>query len=319
MAAAGIDVAITTFRRPEMVVAAVRSCLAQGEWLSRVVVVDDASGDDTPVRLAALGDDRVVVHVRSSNGGIGAARRDAMERCSAEWTVLIDSDHELLLGALREFATAARAADPRVGILGARYLWDTGAVKPVHLPSRPIGYEDRIRWSARPGSIGCDYVACFSRRVRERVKWSPVRSGMVDALFQLDAARIAHAQFLAKCLAYQKSDGPEGHSRGTVEHLLARRRSDAPGGIVLCQEILDRHGPALLRHGRPLLASTLKNGAICAALVGRRALAARWALEAVAVGGPAQVTPGLVPACLAGGALFAWAFRRSLVRGGAVP
>lgn len=314
-----LDVAITTFRRPEMIVAAIRSCLDQGAFLDRVVVVDDASGDDTPARIAGLGDGRILLHVRSRNGGIGAARRDALERCSADWTVLLDSDQELLPGALGALARLAGSVDSRVGILGARFRWDTGAVTPRRIPAEQIGYEGRIWWSAQRDGIGHDYLCCISRRVRERVKWSPERGGLVDALFQLDAARVADARFTGECLGYEKSDGAEGHSRGSAEHLLARRRKDAPGGVALCREILERHGPALRARGKPLLVRILKQGAFAAALTGRRFLAAGWALRALALGGPALVTPGLVPACLAGPTLFSWAYSRALVRGAAPP
>jgi len=312
-----LDVAITTFRRPEMVVAAIRSCLDQGDSLSQVVVVDDASGDDTSARVAEIRDPRVHLHVRSRNGGIGAARRDALERCSADWTIMIDSDQELLPGAVRALSACARSADSRVGILGARFRWDTGAITPVQVPRNQVGYEDRISWSARRHGIGADYLCCISRGVREKVQWSTRRSGLVDVLFQLDAANVADALFLEECLGYEKSNGAEGHTRGTVAQLLARRRKDAPGGVALCREILDRHGPALRAWGRPLLARILKEGATCAALTGRRLLAAQWAIRALSAGGPFLIAPGLVPACLAGPALFSWAYRRALIRGGA--
>jgi glycosyltransferase involved in cell wall biosynthesis len=275
--------------------------------LDRVIVVDDASGDDTAARLAEFRDSRVVVHVRAENGGIGAARRDAAERCSASWTVMMDSDHELLPGALRTLSLNADAVPPRVGIIGARFRWDTGAVTPQHLPDHPIDYEDRIRWSARRDSIGSDYLCCMSRHVRERALWSTHRSGLVDTLFQLDAARLADASFIPECLAYQKSNGAEGHSRGTAVHMLARRKKDARGGVALCREILDRHGPALERLGRPILADVLKDGATCAALLGQRFLAARWAAR---VGRRAVAANQLSSQRVAGPAVFSWASRR---------
>lgn len=308
------DVAITTYRRPEMVLAAVRSCLSQGPRLRRVIVVDDASGDDTGERLAALGDARIAVHVRAQNGGIGAARRDALERSAADWTVMIDSDHELLPGALARLSELVDGVGERIGIVGARLRWDTGVVTPRILPDHPIDYEERIRWSNRPDSIGQDYLLSVSRYVRERVQWSAERSGMVDALFQLDAAAVADAVFLPECLGYEKSDGPEGHSRGSPEHLLARRRKDAAGGVAVCRLIQERHGPALTRFAPAMLARILKEGAVCAALAGRRLLATRWASRAVALAGPASVSPAIVAACLAGDPLFSWAYRRALAR-----
>ncbi len=239
------DVALTTYRRPDMAVAAIASCLSQGTRLRRVVVVDDASRDTTEERIRAFRDPRVLLHVRAENGGIGAARRDAMARCDAEWTVILDSDHELLPGALEVLAARIERAPPSVGIVGARYRWDTGGITPRVVPEGVLDYKGRIAWSAVPGSIGGDYVCCVSRRVREAVQWSPHRSGMADTLFQLDAARVADAMYLPDCLALQKSDGAEGNTRGKVSQLLARRELDAEGGLAVCEEILDRHGDAL--------------------------------------------------------------------------
>lgn len=313
------DVALTTYRRPDMAVAAIASCLSQGTRLRRVVVVDDASRDTTEERIRALRDPRVLLHVRAENGGIGAARRDAMARCDAEWTVLLDSDHELLPGALEVLAARIERAPPSVGIVGARYRWDTGGITPRVVPEGVLDYKGRIAWSAVPGSIGGDYVCCVSRRVREAVQWSPHRSGMADTLFQLDAARVADAIYLPDCLALQKSDGAEGNTRGKVSQLLARRELDAEGGLAVCEEILDRHGDALRECGRSLGGGVLKMGAVYAALLGRRALAVKWAVEALLLAGPKEVSPGLIPACAAGKAVFAWAYRRSLIRGGATP
>lgn len=314
-----LDIALTTYRRPEMVVAAIRSCLAQGERLRRLIVVDDASGDSTEERVRALGDPRVVLHVHAQNGGIGSARRDAMARSDADWTVMLDSDHELLPGALDLLAARIEGISPNIGIIGARHRWDTGGVTPRVLPDGVLDYEGRIKWSTVPGSIGSDYVCCVSRRVRESVQWSRHRSGLVDTLFQLDAARIADAMFIPDCLAFQKSDGAESDTRGSVAHLLGRRRKDAEGGVALCETIFERHGDALRRWGRPLGARILKDGAVYASLLGRRELAVRWAVQAVALGGPRTVSPGLIPACAAGQVVFAWAYRRSLLRGGARP
>jgi glycosyltransferase involved in cell wall biosynthesis len=315
----GFDIALTTYRRPDMVVAAIGSCLSQGTRLRRVVVVDDASRDTTEERIRALRDPRVLLHVRAENGGIGAARRDAMARSDAEWTVTLDSDHELLPGALDVLAARIERLAPRVGIVGARYRWDTGGITPRFVPDGVLDYEGRIVWSQLPGSIGGDYLCCVSRRVREAVQWSPHRSGLADTLFQLDAARVADAIYLPDCLALQRSDGAEGNTRGNVAHLLARREADAEGGLAVCEAILDRHGDALRECGRSLGGGVLKMGAVYAALLGRRALAVKWAVEALLLAGPREVSPGLIPACAAGKAVFSWAYRRSLIRGGATP
>jgi glycosyltransferase involved in cell wall biosynthesis len=302
------DVAITTFRRPDMVVAAVRSCLLHGGRLNSVVVVDDASGDDTGKKIAALGDPRIVFHERATNGGIGAARNDAMARCTSEWTVMLDSDHELLPGALERLALHIATLPPAVGIVGARHRWDTGGVTPARLPEETIDYRGRIEWASLPDSIGTDYVCCVSRHVRQNVAWSTERSGAVDALFQLDAARVAQASFLPDCLALQRSDGAFSHSRGDAQYLLASRVRDAAGGVAVCRQILLVHGDAMRRWGRPLLAHIYKMGVLYAVLAGHHALARRWACAALLACGARLIGMRVVLASIIGGRLFRWAF-----------
>jgi glycosyltransferase involved in cell wall biosynthesis len=302
------DVAITTFRRPDMVVAAVRSCLRQGGQLNSVVVVDDASGDDTGKRIAALSDARIVFHERAANGGIGAARRDALALCSSEWTVMLDSDHELLPGALDRLASHITSLGPEVGIVGARYQWDTGLATPVRLPDQTIDYQGRIEWASLPDSIGTDYLCCISRNVRENVTWSTERSGAVDRLFHLDAARVAQASFLPDCLALQRSDGAFSHSRGDPQYLLACRLREATGAVAVCGQILRTHGEALRRWGLPQLAVTYKMGILSAALAGQRALALRWACAGLLSCGPRLIGLRVVLGGIIGGRLFRWAY-----------
>ena len=72
----------------------------QGPRLRKVIVVDDASGDDTREQLEALGDPRVEYHVLAENGGMGIARNEAFKHCDADWAILLDSDWELMPRAL---------------------------------------------------------------------------------------------------------------------------------------------------------------------------------------------------------------------------
>jgi succinoglycan biosynthesis protein ExoO len=73
---------------------AVRSALAQSGVSVEVIVVDDASGDETPdivARLAAT-DSRVVLVRQKQNGGPGAARNAALKRARGRWISILDGD-----------------------------------------------------------------------------------------------------------------------------------------------------------------------------------------------------------------------------------
>lgn len=110
-----ITVVIPAYRRPDMIGRALRSVHAQTRQAEEVIVVDDASGDDTGTRAESLGA-RVITHERNlgegpaRNTGIGAARHD--------WVALLDCDDEWLP---HHLATVWEARDGHV-VVGAAVL-----------------------------------------------------------------------------------------------------------------------------------------------------------------------------------------------------
>src|SRR5438128_2609983 len=88
-----VAVVIPAYRRADMVERALRSVNAQTRRADEVIVVDDASGDDTGERAARLGA-RVITHER--NQGEGAAHNTGIEAASHEWIALLHSDDEWL-------------------------------------------------------------------------------------------------------------------------------------------------------------------------------------------------------------------------------
>ncbi len=279
------SVAMTAYNRPEHTVSAVLSCLRQGSLLREVVVVDDASTDKTAEEIEKIGDIRVRLLRRNQNGGIGAARKDAFAACRGRWIVALDSDHELIPGALKRLNTVADPLPETIGIIGARHRWDTGAVSPSVIPEGIISYKDRIRWSQRQDSIGQDYVFCVRRAIAEQVNWSTERSGLVDSLYQLDCAKLTDAIFIPEELCLQKSDAAHGHTRGDAASRLKRRRLDAEGGVKVTSAILNRHEAALAENGPGLLANHLTMGAFYAVLVSNRTQALHWLRRAIHYGG----------------------------------
>jgi glycosyltransferase involved in cell wall biosynthesis len=93
-----VSVVIPAFNRPAMVARAVRSALEQQPRPpAEVIVVDDASSDDTAEAARAAGA-RVIRH--EVNRGEGAARNTAIRASAYDWIALLDSDDEFLPGHL---------------------------------------------------------------------------------------------------------------------------------------------------------------------------------------------------------------------------
>lgn len=89
---------------------AVLSALRQGPAVAEVVVVDDASTDDTAIVVEDLARRHAPVRVvrRTVNsGGCGTPRNDGLREATAPYVMFLDSDDELAPGAVDALLTAA--------------------------------------------------------------------------------------------------------------------------------------------------------------------------------------------------------------------
>lgn len=87
-----VSVVIPTRNRAGLVGRAVASVLAQTHANLELVVVDDASDDDTAARLAAVADPRLRLLVLDRPGGVSAARNRGLAVCRGDYLALLDSD-----------------------------------------------------------------------------------------------------------------------------------------------------------------------------------------------------------------------------------
>jgi len=89
-----VSVVIPAYRRADAVRRAVAGVRAQtGAAPAEVIVVDDASGDDTADAARAAG---ATVLVNAVNRGEGGARNAGIEAATQPWVALLDSDDEWL-------------------------------------------------------------------------------------------------------------------------------------------------------------------------------------------------------------------------------
>lgn len=91
-AATLVSALIPTRDRAGLVLRAVASALGQTHGNMEVVVVDDASTDDTLTVLAAVDDPRLRVIRRETPGGVSAARNTGLAAVRGAYVALLDSD-----------------------------------------------------------------------------------------------------------------------------------------------------------------------------------------------------------------------------------
>jgi hypothetical protein len=118
-------VVIPTHDRARLVPRAIRSALAQTVADLEVLVVDDASSDDTPAAVAAIRDPRLRLLRRARQGGPAAARNDGLRDARGRWVAFLDSDDEWLPDKLaRQLARAAALAPAPQVVYCQAYLQD---------------------------------------------------------------------------------------------------------------------------------------------------------------------------------------------------
>ena len=270
------SIVITTHERARLVCRCIDSCLGQGFGDFEVVVVDDGSRDGTE---AAVNDRYVDPRVRlvrhDVNRGINPARHTGVESSRGRWVVVVDSDDELVDGALGRIRSLIDTLPDDVRVLRGRQLHDDGTVSPTFVPSGPYGYEGRIRWAEAEG--GQDAARVIGREVFADTPYVNCRRGAMETLFELDLAERETSVCVEDVLVRVHRDAANSWLRGTGKDVLPRLRLEAEDMLWMAETVLERHGDALRRDGPRQYATVLRIASTHAFLLGRRRLGMRYA------------------------------------------
>ena len=113
---------IPTHNRAATIVRAVESVLRQSYKKFELIVVDDASGDETLSILKKYPEARTLV--MDSSQGVSAARNRGVAVSDGEWLAFLDSDDEWLSGKLEK--QLERARRDKVPLVHSEEIWIRG-------------------------------------------------------------------------------------------------------------------------------------------------------------------------------------------------
>lgn len=132
-----ISVYMPTYNRVQMAIRAIESVLAQDYPHIELLVVDDASTDDTWQVLTNkyINDERIRFFRQSTGQGACAARNRAIAEAKGEFVTGIDDDDEFLPNRLTSLYLAY---DDKYSCVCSGYIWDYGSVQKRLFASRRV-------------------------------------------------------------------------------------------------------------------------------------------------------------------------------------
>ncbi|HEY2136895.1 MAG TPA: glycosyltransferase family 2 protein [Xanthobacteraceae bacterium] len=129
-----ISVILATYNRRDQLPRAIASVLAQQGARFELIVVDDASSDDTPAYLATLTDPRIRVILADHNLGPGGARNLGLAAARAEIVAFLDSDDAYLAGRLAVPLAAFKDEPDLVCVLSSAVKHDRDVPREARVP-----------------------------------------------------------------------------------------------------------------------------------------------------------------------------------------
>lgn len=270
------SIIVPVFERREMIGRAIESCLKQDHADFEVLVVDDASKDGTAERVASYKDPRVKLLRHAVNRGVCAARNTAIAAATGQWCVMLDSDFELLDGALSRLAEHCRAAPADVGNVASMCSWDHGPNTPIPSPPHDVvyDYEGYVRYWG--GLVVSESFNCIRREVFERVRYPEGRA--YEGAFHLDMARLYRFSLTREVFVLIHTDATNRITASPPAALVRRLLRDAHDSAQNAEQVLRAHGEVLGRESPILKRRFVQEGAVNHLLASERLAAIKLLL-----------------------------------------
>jgi GT2 family glycosyltransferase len=132
-----VTVLIATRNRARFLPDALATALAQQDVELELIVVDDASGDETPQLLAGAADSRLRVIRLDEQAGMGEARNVGIDAARGTWIALLDDDDLWAPWKLRKQLDAARKTGATWVYCGVLLVSSEGDVVRMWGPPEP--------------------------------------------------------------------------------------------------------------------------------------------------------------------------------------
>ncbi len=238
-----VSVIMPTYNRPAETERAIRSVLDQSFADFELLVIDDASTDETAERSAAIADPRLEVIRLSNNGGVARARNVGLRRAKGSYLACLDSDDRWLPDKLARQVERLDQAEDDVAMIycGMKIQREAGSEEIVEPAWRGDLEETMLRQNViQPGGSG----PLMRRQVLAGIGFfDPELPAIEDWDYWLRVAQLYRIDVVSEPLCIYDDTQPDGEDRRS-RHV--RRNLDAREMFFV------KHRAALRRHGAAL-------------------------------------------------------------------
>jgi glycosyltransferase involved in cell wall biosynthesis len=226
-----VSVVIPTFNRWNLLRRALDGALAQTDVELEVVVVDDASADETAARLSAIADPRLTVLRQPENRGVSAARNLGLECASGTWVSFLDDDDVWSPRRLRTLLDLAAGRNADLVLARTIVLDERGRPEAIDVVPEPPSLRTAMRIT---NAIGSPSGALIRRDAALRAGGFDERfSVLADWDFWLRLLDVADVAISPEVLGAYTAHPDGMHARNAdaaVEEFRVLREAHAPGG-----------------------------------------------------------------------------------------
>ncbi len=260
------SIVIPMYDRQREIRRAIESCLAQDFTNFELIVVDDASGDDSVKVVSSYRDPRIKLVRHARNRGQCPARNTGIAASLAEWVVFLDSDHALKPGSLSVIRRHVERDGKDVDRLGFMFEWDTGVFSPEPAPDGSVlDYQGWLRFGDKARLS--DTLLCTRRSTFTSLPWTD--SSAAETEYHLNFARQFKTRLIPETLAIQYTDAANRLTAPRPQPDPARTLRRACDDIESGQRMLHAHGDALRLHAPGLHERIYRRFVVSSFLAGR--------------------------------------------------
>lgn len=271
------SIVIPLFNREHQIARSIDSCLNQDFASFEIVVVDDGSTDASAKVVSRYTDSRLTLIRHEANRGVSPARNTGIAVATGEWLVFLDSDDELVPGALSiMYARSLELGDDvsRMQFMGRR---DSGELSPdPPLQNERWDYTAYVKMMEITYGRRQDWTPVARRSTFEHVRFNDNRS--FEGLYHLDFHRRFVGWAFPDVVALYHQDAENQLTKSDPRRTIAGAHDQA----VSTEILLKRHGDALRMHAPRIYAELLAGMATLGFLSGNRLLGMKRARAALA-------------------------------------